>query len=191
MRSRIATRLLLTSTLCVAMPLHASSDGAPICHVDQIIGCPMGFPVPNGAGIYSLQLSASEYTPGQPITISVFPGNTFATLNGLLLYVERPDQLGGDMYPIKVGAFSASLPAGTQQGCAFQAIPEAVTHSGGIDMPLPISFTWTAPADTDVPLRVRAMLLRAGSEFDWNNAPFEVFSIDLPRSPILFNDSFE
>ena len=173
------------------MPLRASSDGAPICHVDQIIGCPMGFPVPNGAGIYALQLDPAEYTPGQPITISVFPGNTFATLNGLLLYVERPDQLGGDMYPVKVGAFSASLPANTQLGCAFQSIPEAVTHSGGLDMPLPISFTWTAPADTDAPLRVRAMLLRAGAEFDWNNAPFEIFSIELPRSPILFNDSFE
>ncbi|MBK6726622.1 MAG: hypothetical protein IPG63_05075 [Xanthomonadales bacterium] len=169
---------------------RASSSGAPICHVDQIIGCPMGFPVPSGAGIYALQIVPAAYTPGQPITISVLPGNTFSLLNGILLYVERPDQLGGDGYPLKVGDFSVP-PAGVQLACAFNPTTQALTHDGGGNLALPIGFTWTAPVGLDVPLRVRAMLVRAGSEYNWDNAPFEVFSIDLPRSPLLFTDSFE
>ena len=39
----------------------AFSGGSPICHTDQIIGCPMGFPVPDGAGIFSIVPDVAGY----------------------------------------------------------------------------------------------------------------------------------
>ncbi|HWT14346.1 MAG TPA: reeler domain-containing protein [Patescibacteria group bacterium] len=181
--------LSLSSLLPAA--ISASSSGSPICHVDQIIGCPMGFPVPVGAGIYTVQVTPAVYVPGETVTISVHPGNTFALLNGLLLYVERPDQIGGDGYPVKVGSFATPLPAGVQAACAFAPTAQVVTHDGGADLALPASFIWTAPPDVHAPLRIRAMLLRAGGEFDWNDAPFEIVSLALPSNDPVFSDSFE
>ena len=45
--------------------------------------------------------------------------------------------------------------------------------------------------DVHAPLRIRAMLLRAGGEFDWNDAPFEIVSLALPSNDPVFSDSFE
>lgn len=150
----------------------------------------MGFPVPDGAGIFSVQVAPAGYTPGQVVTVAVFPSMTFSRLNGLLLYVEAPDQIGGDGYPLKIGTFVPSLPAGLRFGCGASATNEVITHDGGVDVMLPIQLTWTPPLGASGTLRLRAIVLRAGTLYDWNEAPYEMFSIELPLDPV-FTDSFE
>jgi hypothetical protein len=189
MRPLIA-RALPGLLLFAAGGAMAFSGGSPICHADQIIGCPMGFPVPDGSGIFTIQLDQSGYRPGQMITMTIFPSVSFTRLNGLLLYVESPEQIGGDSYPIKVGSFAAPLPPGLRFGCGSVSDADVVTHDGGVDQVLPLKFEWMPPADGPRLLRVRAIVLRAGSEYEWDNAPYEMFSIELPLDPV-FTDSFE
>ncbi len=170
--------------------VSASGNGSPICHVDQIIGCPMGFPVPDAAGIFTVQVMPGGYTPGQALTVTVYPSVTFSRLNGLLLYIEAPDQIGGDSYPVKIGSFAPTLPVGLKFGCGAGTTSGVVTHDGGVDVMLPIQLTWTPPLDASGRLRLRAIVLRAGNLYDWQDAPYEMFSIELPLDPV-FTDSFE
>ena len=122
--------------------------------------------------------------------LTIYPGNTFALMNGLLLYIESPEQIGDDMYPLKVGEFLAPLPDGLRHGCSSGADTNVITHDGGVDLALPLKVEWMPPAGAPRLLRIRAIVLRAGSEFDWDNAPYEMFSIALPLDPV-FTDSFE
>lgn len=150
----------------------------------------MGFPVPEGAGIFSIQLGQAGYTPGQKLSLTIYPSDSFTRLNGLLLYVESPEQIGVDSYPIKVGHFNPALPVGLRFGCSSVSDDNVVTHQGGVDQVLPLTFDWTPPDDAPRMLRVKAIVLRAGNEFEWDNAPYEMFSIELPLDPV-FSDSFE
>ena len=150
----------------------------------------MGFPVPQGAGIFSVQVVPAGYTPGQVVRISIYPSDTFTRLNGLLLYVEAPTEIGPDLYPVKIGGFANRLPEGLKFGCGSGSDANVITHNGGVDHLLPLQFDWQAPAMAQGTLRLRAIVLRAGNEFDWDNAPYEMFSIELPLDPV-FTDSFE
>ncbi len=190
MKLGFASLIVALATPLLPGAVSASGNGSPICHADQIIGCPMGFPLPEGAGYFSVQVSPIAYSPGRVVTVSIYPSTMFGRLNGLLLYVEAPDQIGGDSYPVKIGTFAPTLPAGLKFGCGASATSGVVTHNGGGDVMLPIQLTWTPPLDASGTLRLRAIVLRVTNPNDWQNAPYEMFNIELPLDPV-FTDSFE
>ncbi len=187
---RAVRRVVATVLLAATASASAFSGGSPICHTDQIIGCPMGFPVPSGANIFTIELDQNGYTPGRLLTLTIYPSDSFTLINGLLLYVESPDQIGEDSYPIKVGEFVAPVAAGLRHGCSSSSAVNVVTHDGGVDVALPLKVEWMPPDDGPRQLQIRAIVLRAGSEYEWDNAPYAMFNIDLPLDPI-FTNSFE
>ena len=98
---------LVLASPCLVADVVASSTGSPICHADDILASPMGFSAQLGYGVVA---TPAAYTPGQPLVISLLPGVSLSSFNGLLLYVEDPDDLDGDMRPRKAGHFVGPLP---------------------------------------------------------------------------------
>ena len=164
----------------------AYPGGAPICHADDIVGSPMGNPIPMG---YALLASPGGYTPGQPVSISIVHADPGMRVRGMLLYVEDPDALDGDMRPIKRGNFVAPYPVGIKAvfngypGCDFAGQTPVLTHDSASEKSLPLSLDWSSPVIDVGALRIRAIALLTFSTY-------QLLELELPLDP-MFNDSFE
>ena len=181
--------LRLTAVLLSLLPLSAQafSGGAPICHAEDILDSPMGDPIANMG--FSLSAAPAQYTPGQPLTLTLSNVDDGMTVRGVLLYVEDPDALDGDARPIKRGNFTGPYPTGIKAvfdgypGCDFAGLTPVLTHDSSTPKPLPLTLTWQPPAIDTGDLRVRAIALMTFNQY-------QLLSLDLPVES-LFEDGFE
>ena len=143
-----------------------------------------------GGITHGVVATPAAYTPGQPLVISLLPGVSLSSFNGLLLYVEDPDDLDGDMRPRKAGHFVGPLPDALvfKIDCLGAGGDQVITHGNATTRSMPRTFVWDAPASDHGPLRLRAIVLKAVGNY--MDAPYELFNIDLPVDPV-FTDSFE
>jgi hypothetical protein len=193
MNARIARALSVPLLLLAFADANAFSSGAPICEANDIVGSPMGFQVPVEAPIYLVRKQPYGYREGETITFGVYANGFWDNFNGVLLYVEDPDVDDGEGHPQKVGEFVGPPPPGYRfkDDCDESLADLVLTHDGGDDKPTPAEFAWTAPSQNLGTLRIRAIVLRAGKEFDFGHAPYKIFSIDLPYCDCLFIDGFD
>lgn len=172
--------------LVYAGSVLAYPGGAPICHADDIVGSPMGNPIPMG---YALVASPGGYTPGQPVSISIVHADPGMRVRGVLLYVEDPDALDGDLRPIKRGNFVAPYPVGIKAvfngypGCDFAGQTPVLTHDTASEKSLPLSLSWSSPVIDVGALRIRAIALLSFNTY-------QLLELDLQLDPV-FHDSFE
>jgi hypothetical protein len=187
--------LLSASLLCLpgAAP-RAFSSGAPICEVDDILNSPMGFHLPPQVTPYFVRFGRAGYLEDEGLTIRIEENGFWSAFNGVLLYIEDPDTDDGTGHPKKVGSFvGPTAPSGYRfkTDCDPSGDNLVLTHDGGMDQTTPVEFAWKAPSSNLGTLRLRGIVLRAGGEFPFDNAPYQIYSIDLPYGDGLFNDGFE
>ncbi|ORZ31766.1 hypothetical protein BCR44DRAFT_101134, partial [Catenaria anguillulae PL171] len=153
------SKTLLLALLALVASAVARPGGAPACGInEQRIQAGMG--EPSGDRSFRLEASATEYTPGQPLTMKVTSTNAATrTYKGILLYVQ-PAAAANQ----RVGTFT--IPQGHKDntapcaGANIQAGPGSVlTQSSSDDKPLGGDIVWTPPADANGDMVVRAVVV--------------------------------
>lgn len=155
-------KIIFLALVTLAASVAARPGGAPACAINaQRIQGGMG--APEGDRSFRLEASATEYIPGQPLNFRVTSTNpAVTTYKGILLYVQ-PATADNQ----RVGTFT--IPQGHKDnmglcaGANIQAGPGSVlTHSSSDNKALGANIVWTAPANIDGNLVVRAVIVGTG-----------------------------
>ena len=167
--------MLITAFLCVLSSINAYHTGAPPAVCKTMI------PEPNGHGShpqssaapYNISVEPMHYSSGTTVTVTLM-GLSTTKFKGYLLTMRRVED-----NTIIVAGFS--VPNGGQLLACNDQNNAAVTHTENSDK-TSVSFTWTAPAQSEGSLQVFATVVQSKLKF-WTMIKSNIITASQTTTP--------